>query len=298
MSSDSHYPAEDRLAAIGPFLGGQTFDALWENFERDGYVVFHNVISQSEIARVRAALESHFAKQRSGRNNFEGLKSYREYALLTKGDIFAELAEHPLVLAFVEKQFGLSAILSAFLAIELHPGETVQPWHCDDDHCRLDRPRPPFQLSAFWAIDETTQENGATEIIPGSHLWEAEIDSDLMSSGAFQKTDIDDVNHDPQARDDAIAITLPAGSLMLAKGNLYHRGGANKSDGDRLILTPQYSPGWVRPLENLILSTPPEIAAKLPTRVRELIGYSIHPPFMGYVDGMHPQKALDAMTQK
>ena len=298
MSSDSHHPAEDRLTTIAPFLGGQTFDALWENFERDGYVVFHNVICGSEIARVRAALEPHFAKQRSGRNNFEGLKSYREYALLTKGDIFAELAEHPLVLAFVEKQFGLSAILSAFLAIELHPGETVQPWHCDDDHCRLARPRPPFQLSAFWAIDETTQENGATEIIPGSHLWEAEIDTDLMSSGAFQKTDIDDVNHDPQARDDAIAITLPAGSLMLAKGNLYHRGGANKSDGDRLILTPQYSPGWVRPLENLILSTPPEIAATLPPRVRELIGYSIHPPFMGYVDGMHPQKALDAMMQK
>lgn len=298
MSSDSHHPAEDRLTTIAPFLGGQTFDALWENFERDGYVVFHNVICGSEIARVRAALEPHFAKQRSGRNNFEGLKSYREYALLTKGDIFAELAEHPLVLAFVEKQFGLSAILSAFLAIELHPGETVQPWHCDDDHCRLDRPRPPFQLSAFWAIDETTQENGATEIIPGSHLWEAEIDTDLMTSGAFQKTDIDDVNHDPQARDDAIAITLPAGSLMLAKGNLYHRGGANKSDGDRLILTPQYSPGWVRPLENLILSTPPEIAATLPPRVRELIGYSIHPPFMGYVDGMHPQKALDAMMQK
>ena len=298
MKTDSHYPAADRLAAIAPFLGGQTFDALWENFERDGYLVFHNVIGDSEIARVREALEPHFAKQRSGRNNFEGLKSYREYALLTKGDIFAELTEHPLVLAFVEKEFGLSAILSAFLAIELHPGETVQPWHCDDDHCRLARPRPPFQLSAFWAIDETTQENGATEIIPGSHLWEAEIDTDLMSSGAFQKTDIDDVNHDPQARDDAIAVTLPAGSLMLAKGNLYHRGGANKSDGDRLILTPQYSPGWVRPLENLILSTPPEIAATLPPRVRELIGYSIHPPFMGYVDGMHPQKALDAMMQK
>lgn len=297
MKNDGHHPNGDRMAAIEPFLGDRPFDTLWNDFERDGYVVFHNVIGNDEITRVRDALRPHFAKKRSGRNDFEGLKSYREYALLTKGQIFAELAEHPLVLAFVEKQFGLSAILSAFLAIELHPGETVQPWHCDDDHCRLARPRPPFQVSAFWAIDETTEENGATEIIPGSHLWDAEIDTDLMSSGAFQKTDIDDVHIDPQARDDAIAITLPAGSLMLAKGNLYHRGGANKSDGDRLILTPQYSPGWVRPLENLILSTPPEIAAKLPPRVRELIGYSIHPPFMGYVDGMHPQKALDALTQ-
>ncbi len=298
MTPDSHSPDAARRAAIAPYLDGRDFDTVWQDFERDGYVVFHNVIDAAAIDRVRHALAPYFAKQRSGRNDFEGLKSYREYALLAKGDIFAELAEHPLVLAFVEQEFGLSAIISAFLAIELHPGETVQPWHCDDDHCRLPRPRPPFQLSAFWAIDETTEENGATEIIPGSHLWADEIDTDLMSSGAFQQTEIGDVDKDPQARDDAIAVTLPAGALMLAKGTLYHRGGANKSEGDRLILTPQYSPGWVRPLENMILSTPTEIAAKLPPRVRELIGYSIHPPFMGYADGMHPQKALDALTQK
>lgn len=298
MTLDSHSPDAERRAAIAPFLAGRDFATVWQDFERDGYVVFHNVIDAAAIARVCAALQPYFAKQRSGRNDFEGLNSSREYALLSKGDIFAELAEHPLVLAFVEQEFGLSAIISAFLAIELHPGETVQPWHCDDDHCRLPRPRPPFQLSAFWAIDETTEANGATEIIPGSHLWADEIDTDLMSSGAFQQTEIGDVEKDPQARDDAIAVTLPAGALMLAKGTLYHRGGANKSEADRLILTPQYSPGWVRPLENMILSTPSEIAAKLPPRVRELIGYSIHPPFMGYADGMHPQKALDALTQK
>lgn len=296
--SDRHYPDATRLAEIEPFLGDRDFDTAWADFNRDGYIVFHNVIGAQDMARVRKALEPHFAKQRTGRNDFEGLKSYREYALLAKGDIFAELAEHPLPMAFTEYEFGLSAIMSAFLAIETHPGETVQPWHCDDDHCRMARPRPSFQVSAFWAIDETNEENGATEIISGSHLWDENLATDLLSSGAFEKTDIGDVNIDPQAHPDAQSVPLPAGALMLAKGTLYHRGGANKSDGNRLILTPQYSPGWVRPLENMILSTPPEIAAKLPPRVRELIGYSIHPPFMGYVDGMHPQKALDALTQK
>lgn len=293
-SRDSYFPDEARLAAIDRFLGGRSFEQAWADYEKDGYIVFTGIIGDAEIARVREALAPHFAKQRSGRNDFEGLKSYREYSLLSKGEIFGALAEHPLVMAFTEYEFGKSAILSAFLAIETHPGETVQPWHCDDDHCRMARPRLPFQLSAFWAIDETTQENGATEIIAGSHLWGEELADDLMSSGAFEKTEIGDVHLDPQARDDAKAITLPAGALMLAKGTLYHRGGANKSDGDRLILTPQYSPGWVRPLENMILSTSPETAAKLSPRVREMIGYSIHPPFMGYVDGMHPQRALDA----
>jgi len=37
---------------------------------------------------------------------------------------------------------------------------------------------------------------------------------------------------------------------------------------------------------------PPEKAKLLPKRAQELLGYSIHPPFMGYLDGMNPARAL------
>ena len=66
MKNDGHHPNADRVAAIEPFLGDRTFDALWEDFERDGYVVFHNVIGNDEIARVRDALRPHFAKNAVG----------------------------------------------------------------------------------------------------------------------------------------------------------------------------------------------------------------------------------------
>jgi ectoine hydroxylase-related dioxygenase (phytanoyl-CoA dioxygenase family) len=59
-----------------------------------------------------------------------------------------------------------------------------------------------------------------------------------------------------------------------------------------LIVTPQYCAGWVRQLENMALAVPAETVEKLPERARELIGYSIHPPFMGYVDGVHPKRLL------
>jgi hypothetical protein len=42
----------------------------------------------------------------------------------------------------------------------------------------------------------------------------------------------------------------------------------------------------------MTLAVPPDIAAELPERARELLGYSIHPPFMGYVDGMHPRRIV------
>ncbi|MGB0922503.1 MAG: hypothetical protein ACPG06_03440 [Alphaproteobacteria bacterium] len=36
-----------------------------------------------------------------------------------------------------------------------------------------------------------------------------------------------------------------------------------------------------------------DVARELPERARQLLGYSIHPPFMGQVAGRHPQKYLD-----
>ena len=79
---------------------------------------------------------------------------------------------------------------------------------------------------------------------------------------------------------------------MIAKSTLWHRGGANHTDKPRTIITPQYCVGWARQLENMLLAVPLETAAELPKRAQELIGYSIHHPFMGYVDGMHPAKIL------
>ena len=148
---------------------------------------------------------------------------------------------------------------------------------------------PPLGVSTFWAIDDTTELNGATEIIPTSHLW----DSDIIA-GAVKPTDFRNRGAKCETGDraDAIKMTMPSGSLAITKGTLWHRGGANRSDHPRLIITSQYCVGWVRQLENMCLAVPPEIADKLPERVRELIGYSINPPFMGHVDGVHPKRLL------
>jgi ectoine hydroxylase-related dioxygenase (phytanoyl-CoA dioxygenase family) len=79
---------------------------------------------------------------------------------------------------------------------------------------------------------------------------------------------------------------------MIMRSDVWHRGGANQTDADRLIVTPQYCAGWARPLETMLLAVPPETVARLPSRTQALLGYSIHTPFMGYVDGMHPSRVL------
>jgi ectoine hydroxylase-related dioxygenase (phytanoyl-CoA dioxygenase family) len=157
-----------------PWLAGRSFASLKEEFDRSGYLIFERVLPPDRVAEIRAALAPHLARDLLGRNDFEGTKTNRVYALLAKSPVFAELAIHPLAMAFVEAELGESCLLSALLAINLHPGETVQPWHFDDGGVKIPRPRPALGISTFWAIDDTTEQNGATEIIPGSHLWDGQ----------------------------------------------------------------------------------------------------------------------------
>ena len=279
-------------AAIEQWLAGRSFDDWRAQFDRDGYIQFDRVLSEKMLAEIRAALAPYLEEDIHGRNEFEGHDTNRVYALLAKGATFADLAIHPLALAFAEADLGPDCLLSACLAINIRPGETPQPWHFDDSHYQWPRPRPSLGVSAFWAIDHTTEDNGTTEILPGSHLWPDDVIDGAVGLSDFTrgKTRETDIG----ARADIKKAIMPAGSLMLAKGTLWHRGGANISDASRLIITPQYCPGWTRQLENMAIAVAPDIVARLPKRARELIGYSIHPPFMGYVDGRHPDRNLDS----
>ena len=76
------------------------------------------------------------------------------------------------------------------------------------------------------------------------------------------------------------------------EGHMRRNGGHNRSEHTRSAFSHQYCEPWARQQENYFLSVPRERAAKMPRRLRELLGYSIHPPFMGQVAGRHPQKVL------
>jgi ectoine hydroxylase-related dioxygenase (phytanoyl-CoA dioxygenase family) len=278
------------MIEISKWLNRESFDALKERYDSDGYLVFENVLDDNYLTDIRKALAPYLDSPLTGRNDFEGTKTNRVYAMLAKNPIFADLAIHPLALAFAEADLGPTLRLSACLAIQLHRDETVQPWHFDDAHMLAPRPRKAWGLSAFWAIDDTTLENGATQFLRGSHKWGDDKSPLKLDSPMFEKRHKDYSEKDSDY--DIITPELPAGSLMIAKSTLWHRGGANRTNTPRTIITPQYCVGWARQLENMGLAVPPEKAAKLPKRAQELLGYSIHHPFMGYVDGMHPSKTL------
>ena len=142
----------------------------------------------------------------------------------------------------------------------------------DDGFYPWPRPRPPISAATVFAIDDFTEDNGATVAIPGSHLWGEE--------------------RLPQPGDQRVKAVMPAGSCILFLGNLWHGGGENRSGADRLALTAQYCEPWARTQENFFLSVSKETVSAVSENIRRLLGYSIHPPFMGMVNGMHPKRTL------
>jgi len=242
--------------------------------DADGYVVLPDAVDANVLARIRGELDAYLASAPFGRNDFEGFRTQRLYALFAKSPSTAELVAHPAVLTLVDHYLGQPCLLSANIAINVHPGETAQDLHPDDGYCAVPRPRPPYGVSAIWAIDDFTATNGATEVLPGSHRFGNE------SAPAAD---------DPRIR----SIEMRAGSVLVFLGTTYHRGGTNRSDSVRLAITPQYCAPWMRQIENMSLAIPAAVAAALPERVQELLGYSIMPPFIGYVDGVHPRRVLE-----
>lgn len=242
------------------------------DLDRDGYAVVESLLRPDEATAVRDGLREVLHRTPTGRNDFEGFSTRRIYALFAKTRAFDRLATHPLLLEVLDRVLGASYQLSAPTGIEIGPGEKAQVLHTDDSIYPLPRPHPEVVLNTMWALDDFTFENGATRLVPGSHRW---------------------TDRWPAEEDATVTVTMPAGSVLFIAGTLWHGGGANTTDRTRLGVLLEYAAGWLRQQENHVIAVPPEVVATLEPRLQELLGYGIHPPFVGYVDGRHPRRVLE-----
>jgi ectoine hydroxylase-related dioxygenase (phytanoyl-CoA dioxygenase family) len=260
-------------------------DEQLAQYHDQGFVILRDVLSDPETLALRGSLQPYLDLGVSGRNDFEGERTQRVYSLVGRGLPFERTVVHPAVLALLDSLLKPGYLLTASQAICIHPGETPQPIHFDDIFYTLPRPRPAVSVSTIWALDDFSALGGGTEVIPGSHIW-----SDEQVAATYQG-DPDIPQSDVLTRQ-LRPVEMSAGSLVVFAGTLLHRGGANRSATTRRAFSHQYCEPWARQQENFTLSIPRERASKMSPRLRQLLGYSIHPPFMGQIAARHPEKAL------
>ena len=233
-----------------------------EELEREGYIIREGVFDPEPV---REALAPILVATPHGRNDFEGFDTRRAYGLLGKTRALDDLILDPVSLELAGAVLG-DFLLSALVAIQIGPGESAQGPHTDDGIYPLPQPHPTVILNSMWAVDDFTEANGATFLFPRSHREE---------------------------RAERIVAEMPAGSVILYLGTLVHGGGANTTDAPRLGVLIEYLSSWLRQQETHTVVMPPDRAAEMPKRLQELAGYSIRPPFVGYVDGLHPARFIN-----
>ncbi|MEZ5267519.1 MAG: phytanoyl-CoA dioxygenase family protein [Microthrixaceae bacterium] len=243
------------------------------DLERDGYTIIEGVFDDATIAEVRSETEPLF-EHVGGRNAFEGFATRRLYSPLDETRVLDQFVEHPIALGLLDEVLEANYLLSQLQVIDIAPGESAQPLHLDDAFYPWPRPRPPLGAATIIAVDDFTEDNGATVVIPGSHSWD---------------------DHLPTEEEIATSVpaVMPAGSMLLFLGTTWHGGGENRSSGPRMCVTAQYCAPWCRPQENFSLSVDRARVARSSEHMQRLLGYSIHPPFMGFVRGMHPKRVLE-----
>lgn len=235
----------------------------------DGCAIVERLVGVEVLDRARAELQPWLEATPCGRDEFSGLHTRRTGGLLGRSATCRDLVMHPLVLDSVR------AILAHATSIQLHltqviaigPGEPGQLIH--RDQWAFDFFPFPAGYEAtcntIWAMTDFTEANGATRVIPGSNHRE------------------DRLQFKPE---DTIPAEMPAGSVLLYTGALYHGAGANRSDGTRYGVNLTYALSWLRQEENQYLAVPLDTARTFPEPLLRLMGYARGAYALGYVDDL------------
>lgn len=234
-----------------------------------GCVIIEHLAPPTLLEQARRELAPWMARTATGVDDFSGRHTRRTGALLARSPACRELVQQPLVLG------GVGAVLAHGTSFQLHltqaiaigPGEPAQMIHRDQWAFDFFPFPSGYEVTCntIWALSDFTEANGATRLVPRSHLRE-----DRLQFTAA----------------DTVAAEMPAGSVLLYTGALYHGAGANHSDAVRVGLNLTYALSWLRQEENQYLAVPAEQARTFPEPLLRLMGYARGAYALGYVDDL------------
>jgi ectoine hydroxylase-related dioxygenase (phytanoyl-CoA dioxygenase family) len=267
-----------------PLPAGFSRDRHLREISDQGYTIIEDFLDAATLAQARAGMERHLGRH-IGRTDFEGLDTERVYTLVARGAVFERIAEDPRILALADGTLVGEYLLSVSQGIDIHPGEKAQGFHRDTSGYLVPPDYRSVTLGVIAAIDPFTAENGATEVLAGSHKW-----------SVAQLARLNDARRDlgiaQEIGRDLRKIEMPAGACVVFCGTLIHRGGANRSKASRLALTNQYCEAWLRTSEAFHLSIPPDRVRRMSGRLKRLLGYEKLGQATGNLSGIHPARAL------
>ena len=253
----------------------KTIDEAVREVERDGYTVIEDFLSEDQLRASTEALARIESQVDFGRDMFSGTRTKRSSNLVGMTRSFDSVVTDERMLELARGVLGPDIQLSISAMIKIFPGESHQPLHQDDGLWPAPRPHQPFVLNTMYAIDDFTEANGGTTLVPGSHV------------------STDPVNQEAER----VAVEMPRGSVLAWDGATWHGGGASRDDGgERCGLNINYNAGWLKQQENQFVCIPQEVVVILPKTLQRLLGYQTS--FGGILGSAHGRDPLDVVTDR
>jgi hypothetical protein len=199
-----------------------------EFFDREGYLILPEMLSEEEIARYLEVID----RQIAGDPKFTPDVFFTRENIVEKDPVFAELIDHPRHIGYAYDLFGelLKMHISQFF---VRPrGGWHNQWHPDGARAvpyLAFCPTLPCQLKvAYWLTDLPEPKMGNLVLRPRSQY-----------SQYFEGYDTDD------SYPDELIVCVPKGSILLMNGNTWHSVEPNESDVVRKNIFLAYCPSWI-----------------------------------------------------
>ena len=279
-------------AEITRFKSGDPTDGMLAGLRSDGAIIVEGLIPRDTIDRINDEVDPYIEAANPGMEHlnpaigwFFGQQTRHVAGMPGKSPTFArevmieptimELCDAILLESCARYQLNLGHL------IDKGPGGARQMFHRDElVWVHVPRPHKELQLASMIALEDFTEEIGATNIVPGSHEWE--------------------LDREPEEHEVAIA-EMPAGSAAIYLGSTIHAGGENRTtDRWRRGLHASWICGWLRTEENNYLACPPGKARQLPRKAQEVLGYAVHDAIAsagGYCGALDLQDPCDLMER-
>jgi len=250
--------------SIARYQNLDNVDQVVGSLQRTGAVIIENLLPEKLVDTLNADLRSEFDREgHLYQNEFNGHNTLRVGGVTKYSDSFASFLMHPAAITLADKVLKPHCEVyqvGSTTAIEILPGEDAQALHRDDTIYPMDLLDFEAQISVLWALDDFTEENGATHVL----LKEKGISCPEIAT-----------------LDDTHQAVMPKGSAVVYLGSTIHGGGANHTDAPRKALVNTYCLGWLRQEENQYLTLTREDVGAQPESVRRMLGFQAHGPYLG-----------------
>ena len=200
-------------------LGFEPYQLSVEHRQRldgDGYTVFEGVIGEGWLVALRAAFDRVFESEGDEAGKEVGLvEGVRRLAdLVNKGEVFDQIYLQSFLLTTVDYLLQRPFKLHSLNGHDPMKGGGQQGLHADWGGER----DQVHVVNSMWMLDDFTSENGATRIVPGSHL---------------DQRRVSDIHKDHTAPfPGEVRLVGKAGSVGIFNGNAWHSSSSN-TDGTR-----------------------------------------------------------------